>query len=609
MRRISLLASLLPAIFSEIHRLISQGLKNNPSLFRDNVHLRNSQMRRTPTNIGLCNVFFYVLLPVSLCAAILFRYDFIGIVYLLLLLTWPYNTGYNTAYAKRFTLTTLIFSCIFSLLECIFLAVVALKNTDFLDRDPDWELGYCSKPEEVYRFLGMQALDQANAMNIIRILVPNFVVFIISLLTYLNLCAIKAKGSHQGSQETQLIPGNPGQSQTFLGETITDQTLETKSRWNKFLFLFTLVFLALSGIASPSALSFPYLLLFLFLTTMYSFHVNLEPQRNVYKLRLGLSIYTAFHLLLMYMWQLPSINSNSMEINKETNATDLASRVLGLKRLVIVDCTIPNPCGTNTTINNITTVRPVSVYDVVVDNCVHEDCVKPYCWQNETPDFFEPMFVLLLHFCCAYSYMIFRDFKSSQKAYYSHLSQRSAAYIQEADPLVDATSTFSDTEVAQDSAYPVPEPSAKSPTSAVLHRMSIFKSRLPQKRQIWIALREKVLYVVGLIMMMAWSVTYHSWITFILLLWSCYLWMARDRASVTLRHSKYITLYAIVLILLQFVYSLRLTDDELPTKLHDNDKGEKASDGLKTIGLRNQSLTIFSPVLSSSQTSSSSSIS
>ena len=81
-------------------------------------------------------------------------------------------------------------------------------------------------------------------MNIIRILVPNFVVFIISLLTYLNLCAIKAKTSHQGSQETQLIPGNPGQSATFLGETqpqITDATLETKSRWNKFLFLFTLV--------------------------------------------------------------------------------------------------------------------------------------------------------------------------------------------------------------------------------------------------------------------------------------------------------------------------------------------------------------------------------
>ena len=115
---------------------------------------------------------------------------------------------------------------------------------------------------------------------------------------------------------------------------------------------------------------------------------------------------------------------------------------------------------------------------------------------------------------------------------------------------------------------------------ALQHRMSIFASRLPQKRQITIALREKALYVFGLIMMMAWSVTYHSWITFILLLWSCYLWMARDRGTVTLCHSKYITLYAIILILLQFVYSLRLTDDELPVKLD-------GGNDLKTIGLRN----------------------
>lgn len=32
-------------------------------------------------------------------------------------------------------------------------------------------------------------------------------------------------------------------------------------------------------------------------------------------------------------------------------------------------------------------------------------------------------------------------------------------------------------------------------------------------------------YVVTLVLMMAWSITYHSWLTFVLLLWSCVLWM------------------------------------------------------------------------------------
>ena len=129
--------------------------------------------------------------------------------------------------------------------------------------------------------------------------------------------------------------------------------------------------------------------------------------------------------------------------------------------------------------------------------------------------------------------------------------------------------------------------STHSPLSvaAFNHRISIFAARLPPKKHIITALREKALYVFGLIMMMAWSVTYHSWITFILLLWSCYLWMARNRDQVTLKHAKWITLYAIVLILLQFVYSLNLySNSELPAKLSNELSNE--DDTLKTFGLR-----------------------
>ena len=47
----------------------------------------------------------------------------------------------------------------------------------------------------------------------------------------------------------------------------------------------------------------------------------------------------------------------------------------------------------------------------------------------------------------------------------------------------------------------------------------------------------------------------------------------------TLKHSKYITLYAIVLILLQFIYSLILYETELPMIVDKNID-------LKTLGLR-----------------------
>ncbi|XP_064467318.1 piezo-type mechanosensitive ion channel component 2-like isoform X2 [Ornithodoros turicata] len=75
-------------------------------------------------------------------------------------------------------------------------------------------------------------------------------------------------------------------------------------------------------------------------------------------------------------------------------------------------------------------------------------------------------------------------------------------------------------------------------------------------------------YVVTLIIMMAWSITYHSWLTFILLFWSCIVWMMPSSRAACLRSSPALVAYAEALLLLQYLYSLDLRDDELPQKVH-----------------------------------------
>ncbi|KAH6947214.1 hypothetical protein HPB50_017600 [Hyalomma asiaticum] len=75
-------------------------------------------------------------------------------------------------------------------------------------------------------------------------------------------------------------------------------------------------------------------------------------------------------------------------------------------------------------------------------------------------------------------------------------------------------------------------------------------------------------YVVTLIMMMAWSITYHSWLTFVLLLWSCVLWMMPSSRLACLRSSPALVAYAELLLLLQYLYSLDLTDEELPQQVN-----------------------------------------
>lgn len=62
-------------------------------------------------------------------------------------------------------------------------------------------------------------------------------------------------------------------------------------------------------------------------------------------------------------------------------------------------------------------------------------------------------------------------------------------------------------------------------------------------------------YICALISMMAWSITYVSWLTCVLLLWSCVLWMMRERRRYTLMSSPWLVAYGNLLLVLQYVYS------------------------------------------------------
>ena len=388
----------------------------------------------------------------------------------------------------------------------------------------------CNSKARIKRFLGLQPLNDSNAdyLNVIRIIFPDMFVFAGSLASYLVLRSLRTR-SHTGSQEAQLIQS---QTETFLASDPKTYQYDYYSKMNKGLFLLSLCFLALAGIASPSLLSLAYLLLFLLLTTLYSFHMDLEPLPQIYKLRLFISIYTAVHLVLIYIYQLQIITDEWLK------PTTLPARLLGMKQLVQLNCTEPYQLKIAGLPHNTSACNELIEE---IEECPCNLTDGKHCVGTEWPAFVEPVFIMFLHFFCAFTYKIFSQMEA--------LKQRQGMLggIHETDPMIDADDCLSSDTHHRSNI------STNSPVSmaALTHRISIFAARLPPKKQITIALREKALYVCGLIVMMAWSVTYHSWITFILLLWSCYLWMARNRDKVTLRHAKYITLYAIVLILLQ----------------------------------------------------------
>lgn len=58
---------------------------------------------------------------------------------------------------------------------------------------------------------------------------------------------------------------------------------------------------------------------------------------------------------------------------------------------------------------------------------------------------------------------------------------------------------------------------------------------------------------------------YHSWLTFVLLLWANLIWILPNHRKNMLNSSPFLVIYAEVLLIAQFLYGMNLTEAELPT--------------------------------------------
>ncbi|KTF83819.1 hypothetical protein cypCar_00030762, partial [Cyprinus carpio] len=59
---------------------------------------------------------------------------------------------------------------------------------------------------------------------------------------------------------------------------------------------------------------------------------------------------------------------------------------------------------------------------------------------------------------------------------------------------------------------------------------------------------------------LAWSITYVSWLTFVFLLWSCTLWMVRDRRKYAMMTSPFMVAYGNLLLVLQYIWCFERLD-------------------------------------------------
>ncbi|XP_052758554.1 piezo-type mechanosensitive ion channel component [Galleria mellonella] len=74
-------------------------------------------------------------------------------------------------------------------------------------------------------------------------------------------------------------------------------------------------------------------------------------------------------------------------------------------------------------------------------------------------------------------------------------------------------------------------------------------------------------YIATTITMMAWSIMFHSWLTFVFLMWANIVWLCQDQRSFMLKTSPVLVCYAMLLLLAQYIYGMNLTEAELPSNI------------------------------------------
>uniref|UniRef100_A0A2R9AZF7 Piezo type mechanosensitive ion channel component 1 (Er blood group) n=1 Tax=Pan paniscus TaxID=9597 RepID=A0A2R9AZF7_PANPA len=475
--------------------------------------------------------------------ACLLRFSGLSLVYLLFLLLLPWFPGPTRCGLQGHTGRLLRALLGLSLLFLV--AHLALQICLHTVPHLDQLLGpSCSRWETLSRHIGVTRLDLKDIPNAIRLVAPDLGILVVSSVC-LGICGRLARNTRQSPHPRELddderdVDASPTaglQEAATLAPTRRSR-LAARFRVTAHWLLvaagrvLAVTLLALAGIAHPSALSSVYLLLFLATCTWWACHFPIST-RGFSRLCVAVGCFGAGHLICLYCYQMPLAQAL-------LPPAGIWARVLGLKDFVgPTNCSSPHALVLNTSLD----------------------------W----PVYASPGILLLLCYATA-SLRKLRAYRSSGQ-------RKEAAKGYEARELELAELDQWPQERESDQ-HVVPTAPDTEADNCIVHELtgqSSLRQRPvrpkraePREASPLHSLGHLIMdqsYVCALIAMMVWSITYHSWLTFVLLLWACLIWTVRSRHQLAMLCSPCILLYGMTLCCLRYVWAMDLRP-ELPTTL------------------------------------------
>ncbi|XP_038577867.1 piezo-type mechanosensitive ion channel component 2 [Micropterus salmoides] len=513
---------------------------------------------------------YNLLLPLLLLTASLFRYNGLSVVYFLFLLTLPLLPNPSLATMKGKTGQ--------------FVRLIIYTSLTFLTLQCFMQIPFAYIPPHVSRF------SSVHPGNVVRLLAPD-VGLLFSSLFVLRLCRkLLRPAPHISLHENGIPPSDPEEVETSETESEGESDTEGSSfdssdettvpvqsgppQFVQKLIVFAAglrlllsaimntagkvvvtLLLGLAGIMLPSLTSGVYFGVFLGLVWWWVFSrsINLLIFSS---LCVMMAIFSGGHLLALYLYQLPL----SQQL---VPPDDVYARLFGMTGVI----------RTNSSDQHTLSLHP------------------HVSW----PDFINPLVLLLLYYTLVallHKWVhITEEVCASQDAVDGE-EPMSPAESPEAPPSFSRVIYISGDKQEpvilmsgnswQDvhrSCYPPPQYDGKDSPSHERAgegdmeeecdedlRTTTEASPLPSGPSglvIFGRLVQKHSYVSALIIMMVWSITYNNWLTFALLVWSCIIWMMRDRRRYAMMSAPFLAIYGTVLVGLGFLSGLRLSRAEL----------------------------------------------
>ncbi|XP_017671690.1 PREDICTED: piezo-type mechanosensitive ion channel component 1 isoform X1 [Lepidothrix coronata] len=510
---------------------------------------------------------YWLVLPLSLLAACIFRFNVFSLVYLLFLLILPWFSGPKrgsaTGHAGCILKCLLATSSLFVLAHLVFqIGLYTIPSWNWL-REPN-----CSSSWEVlFEHIGVTRLYSSDIPNVVRLVAPDVGILLISVIS-LCLCRLMPK----------TYPASYSQRPEFLGFPELREVNVSRHRcaahaprplgnrllltahwllWEAGKGLANLL-LALAGIILPSASSSIYYLFFLGLCLWWACHLPTSRQAfNILYVLVG--VYSSSHLLCLYVYQTPFVQ-------RIFPPSTIWARLFGFKDIILYhNCSQTNTLELNTS-------HPWPVY-------ANPGILLLLCYAVAT--------VVKLRWRYSWRTMSWPELPARVQMELENWPRDTDSMAEDTDSVAEDTGgiaeltggTAEDTGgVAGDTSgmAEVTEPMLPSGSegpnvdteNCTVHVMN--SQQCKKRTAEWLPLRilaffiMRQSYICALISMLVWSITYHSWLTFVLLLWSCLIWTVRDRRNFAMLCSPFILLYGIALCSLNYVWSMDLVH-ELPT--------------------------------------------